>query len=82
MDKNKKQNDPIANLRDIDAAQGVGGFSEAQPKDGKGTKEQPKVEQKERVIDQAIEAKKWSDRFEVAKTYQLPLFQKWSKSET
>lgn len=79
MDKNKKNNDPLQPLRDIDVSQGASSFAEAQPKDGKGTKEQPKVEQKERVIDPALEAKKWSDRFEIAKTYQLPLFEKWSK---
>lgn len=79
MKPKQKENDPLANLREIDAAQGAGGFNEAQPKDGKGTKEQPEVEEKERVIDPALESKKWSDRFEVAKTYQLPLFEKWAK---
>lgn len=80
MEKTKnKKNDPLANLREIDAAQSAGGFNDAQPKDGKSTKEQPKVEQKERTIDKEAEAKKWSDRFDIAKTYQLPLFEKYAK---
>lgn len=77
--KQKTQNDPLAPLRDIDASQSTGGFLEDQPKDGKGTKEQPKVEQPERTINKELEAKKWADRFEIAKTYQQPLFEKWAK---
>ena len=70
--------DPIQNLRDIDLSQQAGGFAEAQPMDGQQTK--PKnVEPPKRTIDPVLEAKKWSDRFEIAKTYQLPLFRKWAK---
>lgn len=32
-----------------------------------------------RTIDPAAEAKKWSDRFNTAKTYQTPMFKKWGK---
>lgn len=74
-----KQNDPLKNLRDLDAAQGAASFQSEQPKDSKGTKPQKEPEPKERTIDQPLEAKKWQDRFEIAKTYQLPLFQKWAK---
>lgn len=77
--KPKTKNDPIAALRDIDASQAAGGFVEAQPEDGKGTKEQKPVEKKERTINPEEEQQKWSGRFEIAKTYQLPLFEKWAK---
>lgn len=77
--KNKNnQNDPLAELRSIDAAQSAASFTSEQPTDGNSTKEQP-VEEKARTIDEQEESKKWSDRFEVAKTYQLPLFEKWAK---
>lgn len=78
MPPKTKTNDPLSNLRAIDESQAAGGFLEAQPTDGKNT--QPKeVEPPKRTIDEAAESKKWSDRFEIAKTYQLPLFQKWAK---
>lgn len=79
MQPKTKTNDPLQNLRDIDASQGASSFASQQPTDGKGTKEQKPVEEKQRTINPAEEAKKWKDRFEVAKTYQLPLFQKWAK---
>lgn len=72
-----KTNDPIAPLRDIQSS-ATGGFEDAQPKDSKNT--QPKkVEEPKRTINEAEEAKKWAARFEVAKTFQIPLFQKWAK---
>lgn len=71
-----KTADPIQNLRALDEAQSAGGFLEAQP-------EQPKnsgaPEEKKRTINPEEEQKKWVDRYEVAKSYQLPLFEKWSK---
>lgn len=79
MPPKTKTNDPLQNLRAIDEAQAAGGFLEAQPKDGKTTKAQPKVEEPKRTINDEEERKKWQDRFEIAKTYQLPLFQKWAK---
>lgn len=78
MQPKTQTNDPIAALREIDAAQHGGGVETQQPKDAKGTKPQ-KVEEKQRTINPEEEAKKWSDRFEVAKTYQLPMFEKWAK---
>lgn len=79
MQPNKKTNDPIQPLRDIDVSQTAGGFESQQPKDGNTTKEQKPTPEKKRTIDQAVESKKWKDRFDVAKTYQLPLFEKWAK---
>lgn len=78
MPPKTKANDPIQPLRDIGESQAAGGFLEAQPKDGKGTKPQ-KVEEPKRTIDPEIERIKWQGRFEVAKTYQQPLFEKWAK---
>lgn len=78
MPPKTKATDPIQPLRDLQAAQGAGGFAEAQPKDAKVTQTKP-VEEPKRTVDVAAEAKKWSDRFEIAKTYQLPLFEKWAK---
>lgn len=68
------KNDPIAPLRQIQ--QGQAG---KQTNDPKAAQEQPKEQTAQRTIDQEAEAKKWSDRYEIAKTYQLPLFEKWSK---
>lgn len=74
----KKQKDPLQNLRDIDLSQQAGGFAEAQPLEGKNTK--PKqVEPPKRTIDPEEESKKWASRYEIAKTYQTPLFRKWAK---
>lgn len=74
----KKQKDPLQNLRDIDLSQQAGGFAEAQPIEGKNTK--PKqVEPPKRTIDPEEESKKWASRYEIAKTYQTPLFKKWAK---
>lgn len=79
MQPKTKSNDPIQPLRDIDASQGASSFHQQQPKDGKGTKEQKPVEPPKRTINEEEEQKKWSDRFEIAKSYQLPLFEKWAK---
>lgn len=79
MPPKTKANDPIQSLRDIDASQSASSFQAQQPKDGNATKEQKPVEPPKRTIDTAAEAKKWADRFNVAKTYQLPMFQKWAK---
>lgn len=78
MPPKTKTNDPIQALRDVEAGQLAGGVESQQPKDAKTTKPQ-KVEEKQRTVDPVAEAAKWSQRFEVAKTYQLPLFQKWAK---
>jgi hypothetical protein len=75
----QKTNDPIVKLRNIDASQSGKDFLAAQHKSEKGTKPQPEEEKKERVIKPEEEAKKWADRFDIAKTYQQPMFEKWSK---
>lgn len=77
--KTKKENSPIQPLQDIAQSQQAGGFEAAQPKDGKSTKEQKPVEPPKRTINPELEAKKWSDRFNTAKTYQQPLHTKWAK---
>lgn len=77
--KQKNTNDPLQKLRDIDASQGASSPETEQPKDAKTTKEQKPVEEKQRTIDPEAEQKKWSSRFDIAKSYQLPLFEKWSK---
>lgn len=79
MQPKTKGNDPIQELRDIQTAQTGGDFAEASvQKDGKPTP--PKeVEPKKRTVNEEEEQKKWQGRFEIAKTYQLPLFQKWAK---
>lgn len=78
MQPKTKTNDPIQPLRDIDASQGASSFQSQQPKDGNSTKEQKPVEPPKRSINPEEESKKWKQRFEIAKTYQLPLFQKWA----
>lgn len=78
MQPKTKTNDPIANLRNIDMSQQAGGFAEAQEMDGKKVPEKA-IEPPKRTIDTEAEQKKWQARFEIAKTYQLPLFQKWAK---
>lgn len=78
MQPKQKTNDPIQPLRDISASQGGSSFEAQQPADAKTTKPQ-KVEQPKRTINPEEEQIKWQKRFEVAKSYQLPLFQKWSK---
>jgi hypothetical protein len=72
-----KGNDPIAPLRELSAAQGAGGFDEAQPKETK-TVTKP-IEPPKRTINEEEEQQKWQSRFEIAKTYQIPLFEKWAK---
>lgn len=74
--KTKTANDPIQNLRALDEAQSAGGFLEAQPEQPKnaGQEEPPK-----RTINPEEEQLKWKNRFDIAKNYQLPLFEKWSK---
>lgn len=76
MEPNK--NDPIAPLRTISAEQSGSSPETQQPKDSKGTKPQP-VEEKQRTIDPEEERIKWEGRFDVAKTYQQPMFEKWAK---
>lgn len=72
-------NDPIANLRAISQAQSGGGFEADQPSDGNSTKPQPEQKPAKRTIDKLAESEKWQSRFEIAKTFQQPLFQKWAK---
>lgn len=73
---NPKTNSIIQPLTDIDASQAGGSFESQQP----DQKAQPKVEKpQKRAIKPEEEAVKWKQRFDIAKTYQLPLFQKWSK---
>lgn len=75
-----KTNDPIANLRNVEAGQYTGGTESQQPESTKQeSKQKTEQEKKERSINPQEESTKWSQRFEIAKTYQLPLFQKWSK---
>jgi hypothetical protein len=76
MPPKTKTNDPLQNLRSIDESQAAGGFLEAQPEKPKNT---GKVEEPKRTVNPEVEQKKWEERFEVAKTFQTPLFQKWSK---
>jgi hypothetical protein len=71
-----KTNDPIQPLRDI-AAPGSS-FEAQQPTDGKSTP-QKNVEPPKRTIKPEEEQAKWSARFEIAKSYQQPLFEKWAK---
>lgn len=79
MQPKQNGNDPLQALRDVNAAQQAGGFNEAQPEAKGSKKEAPKqTEEKKRAINPDDEQKKWKDRFEIAKTYQLPLFQKWA----
>jgi len=79
MQPKTKTNDPIQPLRDISTAQGTESFLSQQPTEGKGTKPQPETEPPKRTINPEEEQQKWSGRFETAKTYQLPLFDKWAK---
>lgn len=79
MQPKQKTNDPIQNLRDIDASQSGSSFESQQPKDGNSTKEQKPVQPPKRTINAAMESKKWKERFDIAKSYQLPMFQKWAK---
>lgn len=74
----KTKNDPIAPVRAVDLAQSGGGFESNQT--SKNSTKPSKVEETtERSIVPEVESKKWQDRFEVAKTYQIPLFEKWAK---
>lgn len=79
MQPKTKTNDPIADLRNISAAQGASSFETQQPKDGKGTTEQKPVEPPKRTINPEEEQKKWSGRYQISMTYQQPLFEKWAK---
>lgn len=74
-----KTNDPLQQLRDIGAAQGASSFHSQQPKDGNGTKEQKPVEPPKRTVNPEEEQQKWKERFDIAKTYQQPIFEKWAK---
>lgn len=78
MQPKTKTNDPLVDLRNISAAQGASSFDSQQPTDGNTTKEQP-VEPPKRTVNDEEEQKKWSGRFDIAKTYQQPLFEKWAK---
>lgn len=75
----KTKNDPLEQIRAVEAAQNAGGFESQQPKDGNSTKPQPEEKEKKRTVNEEEERVKWQQRFEVAKTYQVPLFQKWAK---
>lgn len=80
MQPKTKATDPLAPIRDISNAQTNGGFNEAQPvQKGKAAEAPKDPEQKTRSINEEEEQKKWSARFGIAKTYQLPLFTKWAK---
>lgn len=69
--KQTNSSDPIAPLRQISEGQGAAPTGD--------NKSKPTNQPEKRTIDAEKEAEKWKSRFEVAKTYQLPLFQKWSK---
>lgn len=73
----KTKNDPLAPLRQLDASQSGSSPLTQQPEGSK--KPQKPTEQPKRTIDPEAEAQKWKSRFETAKTYQTPLFQKWAK---
>ena len=73
----KQTQDPIQNLRNIDASQTGGGFEAAQPEGEK--QEAPKQEKEKRTVDVEAEARDWASRYDIAKTYQTPMFQKWGK---
>ena len=79
MPPKQKGNDPLQDLRTIDSGQLAGGFESNQPQGGNATKPQPPKPQPKRTIDPVQEATKWKQRFDIAKSYQLPLFQKWAK---
>lgn len=74
-----KKNDPIEQLRAIEQSQSGGGFEADQPTDGNATKPQPEQKEQKRTINKEEEAIKWQQRFEIAKNFQQPLFQKWAK---
>lgn len=78
MPPKTKTNDPLQPLRDVEAAQHGGGFETQQPKDSKSPKIEP-VEAPKRTVNPEEEARNWQARFEIAKTYQIPLFTKWAK---
>lgn len=78
MPPKTKMNDPLESLRAVEAGQNAGGF-ESNQTDKNSTKPSKVDEQPKRTINPEEERKKWQDRFEIAKTYQLPLFQKWAK---
>lgn len=79
MQPKQKANDPIQSLRNIDASQSASSFESQQPSNGNSTKAQPQQKPQKRTVNPEDEAKKWKNRFDVAKSYQLPLFQKWAK---
>lgn len=63
----KQTNDPNSPIAPLQAM-----------KDSQANRTPPNPPEK-RTVNAEDESKKWKDRFEVAKTYQLPLFEKWSK---
>lgn len=79
MQPKTNTSDPLAELRSVEAAQSASSFEAQQPKDGKNTTEQKPVEPPKRTVNEETERQKWENRFNTAKTYQLPLFEKWSK---
>lgn len=71
-----KKQDPLAALR---ATQyGAPTFVDPSGKKLPDNK-QPQQDERKRTIDPVIEAAKWKNRYDIAKTYQIPMFQKWSK---
>ena len=78
MQPKTKTNDPIQELRAISDAQSASSFQSQQPEQ-KGKQNQKPPEPPKRTVNEEEEQQKWSNRFNTAKTYQLPLFQKWAK---
>ena len=72
-------NDPLEALRQLQLAQGAGGFEADQPTDKNSTPPQKEEKEQKRTVNVDEERVKWQERFNVAKTYQIPLFEKWSK---
>lgn len=75
----KTKNDPLEQLRKVDASQSAGGFEANQPKDGNSTPPQKEQKEQKRTVNAEEERIKWETRFGVAKDYQKPLFDKWAK---
>lgn len=78
MQPKNKNNDPIQSLRNVADSQSGRSFNSEQPADAKSTKPQEAKPEK-RTVNPEEEAQKWKSRFETAKTYQTPMFEKWAK---
>lgn len=78
MQPKTKTGDPLDNLRQIQAAQGAASFESEQPEGAAKTETKP-VEPQKRTVNEDAERQKWQGRFEIASTYQRPLFEKWAK---